>query len=147
MQKEQSVVEDRKEAVKDKLKKDMSDLQNDVVNIDERIKQIEAKIKNPEKLRMTVEKFSNSLNSLINRLEKGDLVEKDILIRNMVSNLEIDAQKGWFTDINHPLISSSGLSFPQVDLLVTRAGVEPTTFSLGRSCSIQLSYRAKSAFA
>lgn len=43
---------------------------------------------------MTIEKFSNSLNSLINRLEKGDLVEKDILVRNMVSNLEIDAQKG-----------------------------------------------------
>ena len=42
---------------------------------------------------MTIEKFSNSLNSLINRLEKGDLVEKDILVRNMVSNLEIDAQK------------------------------------------------------
>ena len=61
--------------------------------INERIKQIEAKIKNPEKLRMTIEKFSNSLNSLINRLEKGDLVEKDILVRNMVSNLEIDAQK------------------------------------------------------
>jgi len=80
-------------AVKDKLKKDMADLQNDVVNIDERIKQIETKIKNPEKLRMTIEKFSNSLNSLINRLEKGDLVEKDILVRNMVSNLEIDAQK------------------------------------------------------
>ena len=80
-------------AVKDKLKKDMADLQNDVVNIDERIKQIEAKIKNPEKLCMTIEKFSNSLNSLINRLEKGDLVEKDILVRNMVSNLEIDAQK------------------------------------------------------
>ena len=80
-------------AVKDKLKKDMADLQNDVVNIAERIKQIEAKIKNPEKLRMTIEKFSNSLNSLINRLEKGDLVEKDILVRNMVSNLEIDAQK------------------------------------------------------
>ena len=86
-------------AVKDKLKKDMADLQNDVVNIDERIKQIEAKIKNPEKLRMTIEKFSNSLNSLINRLEKGDLVslrlfasqgasEKDILVRNMVSNLD-----------------------------------------------------------
>ena len=73
---------------------DMADLQNDVVNIDERIKQIEAKIKNPEKLRLGLEKFSNSLNSLINRLEKGDLVEKDILVRNMVSNLEIDAQKG-----------------------------------------------------
>ncbi|MBR2710014.1 hypothetical protein IKF02_00045 [Candidatus Saccharibacteria bacterium] len=71
----------------------MADLQNDVVNIDERIKQIEAKIKNPEKLRLGLEKFSNSLNSLINRLEKGDLVEKDILVRNMVSNLEIDAQK------------------------------------------------------
>ena len=42
---------------------------------------------------MTIEKFSNSLNSLINRLEKGDLVEKDILVRNMVSNFEIDAQK------------------------------------------------------
>lgn len=28
--------------------------------------------------------------------------------------------------------------------LVTRAGVEPTTFSLGRSCSIQLSYQATS---
>ena len=80
-------------AVKDKLKKDMADLQNDVVNIDERIKQIEAKIKNPEKLRLGLEKFSNSLNTLINRLEKGDLVEKDILVRNMVSNLEIDAQK------------------------------------------------------
>ena len=37
---------------------------------------------------MTIEKFSNSLNSLINRLEKGDLVEKDILVRNMVSNLD-----------------------------------------------------------
>lgn len=84
---------DSPKAVKDKLKKDMADLQNDVVNIDERIKQIEAKIKNPEKLRMTIEKFSNSPNSLINRLEKGDLVEKDILVRNMVSNLEIDAQK------------------------------------------------------
>ena len=42
---------------------------------------------------MAVEKFSNPLNSLINRLEKGDLVEKDILMRNMVSNLEINAQK------------------------------------------------------
>ena len=32
-------------------------------------------------------------------LEKGDLVEKDILVRNMVSNLEIDAQKkGDFLD-------------------------------------------------
>lgn len=72
----------------------MADLQNDVVNIDERIEQIETKIKNSKKLRMTIEKFSNSLNSLINRLEKGDLVEKDILVRNMVSNLEIDAQKG-----------------------------------------------------
>lgn len=71
----------------------MADLQNDVVNIDERIEQIETKIKNSKKLRMTIEKFSNSLNSLINRLEKGDLVEKDILVRNMVSNLEIDAQK------------------------------------------------------
>ena len=82
----------------------MADLQNDVVNIDERIKQIEAKIKNPEKLRLGPEKCSNSLNSLINRLEKGDLVslrlfasqgasEKDILVRNMVSNLETDAQK------------------------------------------------------
>lgn len=40
---------------------------------------------------MTVEKFSNPLNSLINRLEKGDLVEKDILMRSMVSDLEIDA--------------------------------------------------------
>lgn len=69
-------------------------MQNDVVNIDERIEQIETKIKNSKKLRMTIEKFSNSLNSLINRLEKGDLVEKDILVRNMVSNLEIDAQKG-----------------------------------------------------
>ena len=48
----------------------MADLQNDVVNIDERIKQIEAKIKNPEKLRLGLEKFSNSLNLLINRLEK-----------------------------------------------------------------------------
>lgn len=80
----------------------MADLQNDVVNIDERIKQIEAKIKNPEKLRMTIEKFSNSLNSLINRLEKGDLVEKDILVRNMVSNLEIDAQKRVIFEIKSP---------------------------------------------
>ncbi len=39
---------------------------------------------------MTVEKFSNPLNLLINKLEKGDLVEKDILVRNMVSDLEID---------------------------------------------------------
>ena len=61
--------------------------------INESIKQIEAKIKNPGKLRLGLEKFSNSLNSLINRLEKGDLVEKDILVRNMVLNLEIDAQK------------------------------------------------------
>jgi len=84
---------DSPKAVKDKLKKDMADLQNDVINIDERIKQVEAKIANPEKLRMTIEKFSNLLNSLIDRLEKGDLVEKDILVRSMVSNLEIDAQK------------------------------------------------------
>lgn len=69
-------------------------MQKTKVTIDERIKQIEAKIKNPEKLRITIENFSNSLNSLINRLEKGDLVEKDILVRNMVSNLEIDQQKG-----------------------------------------------------
>ena len=92
---------------------DMADLQNDVVNIDERIKQIEAKIKNPEKLRMTIEKFSNSLNSLINRLEKGDLVslrlfasqgasEKDILVRNIVSNLEIDAQNRVIFEIKSP---------------------------------------------
>lgn len=80
-------------AVKDELKEDMADLQNDAVNIDERIKQIEAKIKNPEKLRMTIEKFSNSLNSLINRLEKGGLVEKGILVRSMVSDLEINQQK------------------------------------------------------
>ena len=91
----------------------MADLQKMKVNITERIKQIEAKIKNPEKLRMTIEKFSNSLNSLINRLEKGDLVglkavasqgaiEKDILVRNMVSNLEIDAQKRVIFEIKSP---------------------------------------------
>jgi hypothetical protein len=50
-------------------------------------------MQNPEKLRLDLEKFSNSLNSLINRLEKGDLVEKDILVRNRLKNLEIDAQK------------------------------------------------------
>ena len=37
--------------------------------------------------------FSNSLNSLINRLDKGNLVEKDILVRNMISDLEIDAKR------------------------------------------------------
>ena len=42
---------------------DMADLQKTKVNIDERIKQIETKIKNPEKLRLGLEKFSNSLNS------------------------------------------------------------------------------------
>ena len=39
---------------------------------------------------MTVEKFSNPLNLLINKLEKGDIVENDFLLRNMVSDLEID---------------------------------------------------------
>ena len=34
--------------------------------------------------------FLNSLNLLINRLEKGDLVEKGILIRSVVSSLKID---------------------------------------------------------
>ena len=72
----------------------MADLQNDVVNIDERIKQIEAKIKNPEKLRMTIEKFSNSLNSLINRLEKGDLVEKDIWLEIWFRALKLMHKKG-----------------------------------------------------
>ncbi|MBQ3280121.1 hypothetical protein IJG92_00430 [Candidatus Saccharibacteria bacterium] len=56
---------------------------------------------------------SNLLNTLINRLEKGDLVglkavasqgaiEKDILVRNMVSNLEIDAQKRVIFEIKSP---------------------------------------------
>ena len=48
----------------------MTDLQKMIVNIDERIKQIEAKIKHSGKVRMIIEKFLNSLNSLINRLEK-----------------------------------------------------------------------------
>ena len=158
-------------AVKDKLKKDMADLQNDVVNIDERIKQIEAKIKNPEKLRMTIEKFSNSLNSLINRLEKGDLVEKDILVRNMVSNLEIDAQKrviyrykSPFNFIFEPEFSTGSpvgdpggartlvYEVPRVPkqkssgwskFVVIREGLEPSTPSLRGSCSNQLSYRTE----
>ena len=54
----------------------------------------------PRTSKTLVEKLSNSLNSLIDRLGKGDLVEKDILVRNMVSNL----------------------SFPQVPLLVSRVG-------------------------
>ena len=76
---------------------------------------------------------------VIGRLEKGDLVEKDILVRNMVSNLDSSRRqvkrkfiffsemtqnylkksthkKGWFLRLNHPLISSSNLSFPQVPL-------------------------------
>ena len=51
--------------------------------------------------------------------------KKDILVRNRPKNLKIDAQKGRFIDINHPLISSSNLSFPQVSLLVTPKGFEP----------------------
>ena len=43
--------------------------------------------------------------------------------------------------LNHHLISSSNLSFPQVPLLVIRVGLEPTTPSLRGSCSNQLSYR------
>ena len=109
---------------------------------------------------------SNSLNSLINRLEKGDLVEKDFWSeiwfrtsiiqgderklelaqsfprrRRIISKEKLMHKKGWFTDINHHLISSSNLSFPQVPLLVIREGLEPSTPSLRGSCSNQLSYR------
>jgi len=45
---------------------------------------------------MTMEKFSNPLNSLINRLEKGDLVEKDIFVKNMVSTLKKKQKKRGF---------------------------------------------------
>ena len=51
---------------------------------------------------MTIEKFLSSLNSLIDSLEKGDLIEKDILVRSMVSNLEIDAQKRVIFEIKSP---------------------------------------------
>ena len=51
---------------------------------------LEPKLRILKKLRMTIEKFSNSLNFLTNKLEKGDLIEKDILVRYMISNLEID---------------------------------------------------------
>lgn len=119
----------------------MADLQNDTVNIDERIKQIEAKIKNPEKLRMTIEKFSNSLNSLINRLEKGDFVEKDILVRNMVSDLKIDAQKMVIYRYKSPFNFIFESEFFADSSVVSRVGLEPTTLCLRGRCSNQLSYR------
>ena len=62
----------------------MADLQNDVVNIDEKIKQIEAKIKNPEKLRMTIKKFSNPLNSLDLQMRAADILQMDVLVRKKI---------------------------------------------------------------
>ena len=61
----------------------------------------------------TMTASSNSPNSLINRSKKRDLVnlrlfasqgasEKDILVRNMISNLEIDAQKRVIFEIKSP---------------------------------------------
>ena len=56
--------------IKGKFKINVADLQNEITDIDERIKQIEVKIKNYEKLCITIKIFSNSLNLLINILEK-----------------------------------------------------------------------------
>lgn len=60
------------------------------------------------KLTICIIASSNSLNSLINRLKKGDLVEKSILARSMVSNLEINQQKS-------PLINGEDLSISSLN--------------------------------
>jgi len=45
--------------------------------------------------KLTIETItgSNLLNSLINGLEKGDLIEKDILVRSMVSTSKLIHKK------------------------------------------------------
>ena len=73
---------------------------------------------------------------------------KKILFSN---DLHFDIKEKIFgaDDLNLPFSVVNNKKEPNSDSnsrMVTRAGVEPTTFSLGRSCSIQLSYRAKSAF-
>jgi len=56
--------------------------------------------------KLTIETItgSNLLNSLINGLEKGDLIEKDILVRSMVSTSKLIHKKWWSTTVNHHFI-------------------------------------------
>ena len=70
----------------------------------------------------------------------------DLQFRNFAINLELKLSYFWIWGDEARLLderSSEKQKEPiLIQILVTRAGVEPTTFSLGRSCSIQLSYQA-----
>ena len=64
-----------------------------MTKLDDELTEINEKIVDPSKLKLTAENFLNPLNSLDLQMRAADMLQMDILIRNMVSNLEIDAQK------------------------------------------------------
>ncbi len=82
--------EEGNDSVKKKLTQDIDALEAEIQDLKDQIEEIEEKLKNSTKVVMSREDFLNTMNGLADKMAAGDVVEKDILARKLISNTIID---------------------------------------------------------
>ena len=64
-----------------------------MTKLDDELTEINEKIVGSNKLKLTAENFLNPLNSLVLQMRAADILQMDLLSRNIFLNLEIGQQK------------------------------------------------------
>ena len=85
--------ENAPEVAKNAIIEDIEDLQNEVIDLSKEINDLASRIVNPDDLKTSIEEFLNLANNGENKMRAGTSVEKDILARTMLLNIEIDDKK------------------------------------------------------
>lgn len=85
-----AVAQSGNETVKKRLSKQIDALTSEVADLDSQIDEINDKLNNSKKAIVSRDEFLNTLNMLADKMRAGDVVEKDILARKMLSNTIID---------------------------------------------------------
>lgn len=85
--------ENAPEVAKNAIIEDIEDLQNEVIDLTKEIDRLKGQIVNPDDLKTSIEEFLNLANNGENKMRAGTSVEKDILARTLLLNIEIDDKK------------------------------------------------------
>lgn len=108
---------------KNAIIEDIEDLQNDVIDLTKEINDLKERIITPDDLKTSIEEFLNLANNGENKMRAGTSVEKDILARTLLLNIEIDNKKSPF-----PSGTSSLRLYLNyfLSILVRAKGLEPS---------------------
>lgn len=79
-------------AALDSSKRQIEELQTNIVRLEGEVEELTDKIKRPEQILLTEAEFLNLLKNAPQQMRKADFVGKDILLRSIFLNLQIDKQ-------------------------------------------------------